>query len=377
MNILLVEPEFPLCRKSKNHSAFLPIGLLKIGSYHRKKGDKVKLICGNVEKKEIGLNPEKILITSLFTYWSSYVEVCVKYYKEMFPKARVEVGGIFASLMPDECKKITGCHRVSPGLYASGKAENIEIDYTLLPEPINYQIIHASRGCFRSCSFCGVWKIEPNIFYKKSIASEIRKNRLIFYDNNLLANPNIENIIDELTDYKYNNRVVYSESQSGLDGRILAKKPYLAKKLKAAHFKNPRIAWDSGISSYNKIENQIGILKEAGYVTGQRCNIYVFMLFNHRRSFEEMLEKLEFCRKWGVLVIDCRYRPLNQLYDNYKSYLKSQKRSEYYIAPKWNDMQVREFRRKVRRQNIAIRLNLPEFRYIDGVEKRYIDTRYK
>lgn len=374
MNILLVEPDFPIQRKSKNHSSFLPIGLLKIGTHHKIKGDKVQLVRGNFGKSALNFKPDRILITSLFTYWSKYVKESVGHYKGMFPKARVEVGGIFASLMPKECKKIKGCDMVSVGLYDRGRAEKIDIDYTLLPEPVDYQIIHASRGCFRSCSFCGVWKIEPNVVYKESVLEEINSNHLVFYDNNLLANPNIEKMLNELAEFRYNNRVIFSECQSGLDGRIIRRKPHLAKKLKMARFMNPRIAWDSAVSNNKSIADQIKILKAAGYTTGRRSDIYVFMLFNHRRSFEELSEKLEFCRKWGVLVIDCRFRPLNQLFDNYNPVAKSQDDSDYYIAPKWSDSQVRKFRRKVRRQNIAIRLNLPGFRYIEGIEKRYIKT---
>ena len=44
--ILLVEPDFPIATKSKNHAHFLPVGLLKIGTYHKQQGDKVKLIRG-------------------------------------------------------------------------------------------------------------------------------------------------------------------------------------------------------------------------------------------------------------------------------------------------------------------------------------------
>ena len=35
--VLLVEPNFPIPGKSRNHSNFLPIGLLKIASYLREK----------------------------------------------------------------------------------------------------------------------------------------------------------------------------------------------------------------------------------------------------------------------------------------------------------------------------------------------------
>ena len=58
MNVLLVEPDFPVAAKSKNHSHFLPVGLLKIGSYHKAKGDKVKLGMDVRDKSalKVGMN---------------------------------------------------------------------------------------------------------------------------------------------------------------------------------------------------------------------------------------------------------------------------------------------------------------------------------
>jgi hypothetical protein len=42
-NILLVEPKFPVPKKSKNHAKFLPVALLKLARYHEKRGDRVEL----------------------------------------------------------------------------------------------------------------------------------------------------------------------------------------------------------------------------------------------------------------------------------------------------------------------------------------------
>jgi len=65
MNVLLVEPEVPIPPKSKNHRDFMPIGLLKLASYHRQRGDRIKLIRGNQDTN--GFKPDQIKITSLFT----------------------------------------------------------------------------------------------------------------------------------------------------------------------------------------------------------------------------------------------------------------------------------------------------------------------
>lgn len=364
MNILLVEPEYPIPAKSKNHCNFLPIGLLKIAAYHRSIGDKVSLHRGNYHGRK---HPDEIKITSLFTYWSKQVWDSVSFYKNAYPSASIQVGGIYASLMPEHAKQ-SGCDDVQVGLYQKGLAEKCNPAYDLVD--VDYQIVHASRGCFRKCNFCGTWKIEPDVTYKKGIRSEIKKKRLVFYDNNLIANPHIKDILAELETFRFSDRSCVScESQSGLDGRLLIQDPEIATLLKKAHFKFPRIAWDGPYNHWPKIKDQIQILKEAGFPD---MDIFVFMIFNHHLSYEEMRSKLDACRRWGVRVIDCRYRPLISTHDGYNSRVKSQAEEEYFIHDGWTDKQVRSFRRGVRRQNIAIMLELPNGRYIEGVERKYI-----
>lgn len=366
MNILLVEPNFPIPAKSKNHSNFLPIGLLKIASYHRYIGDSVRLHRGNYPSENY---PDEIKITSLFTYWSQQVWESVAFYKKLYPSARIQVGGIYASLLPEHAKQ-SGCDEVHSGLYQNGIAESYEPAYDLVE--VDYQIIHASRGCFRHCNFCGTWKIETNISFKRSIRTELKKKRLIFYDNNLLTNPYIKDILSELIEFKFpDNSRVSCESQSGLDGRLLVNDPDIASLLKKSRFKNPRIAWDGPHKQWPRIKEQINILKSARYSSEE---IFIFMIYNHELSYEEMRAKLDACRRWKIRVIDCRYRPLDYTVDGYKPNAKSQGEEEYYIHKGWSDNQVRGFRRAVRRQNIALMLDLPNGRYVEGVEKRYIHT---
>jgi len=353
--ILLIEPNFPISNKSKNHKNFLPIGLLKLASYLRKNKVKIKLKRGIPDSLEDivilnKFNPDEVWITSLFTYWSKYVKEAVDYYKNLFPKVKVTVGGIYASLMPKHCKEYTNCDEVYTGIH--NKAENYYPAYDLVD--VNYQIIHASRGCIRRCKFCGTYKIEPKFISKRSIKNEIKSNKLIFYDNNFLANKYLENILEELTNIKVNNRIVYSECQSGFDGRILT--PELAIKLKKAKFINPRIAWDNSYEEYKDIEIQINYLVDGGY---NPKDIYMFMVYNYNLPFDIMEEKRKKCYEWGVQIADCRFRPLNQTFDNYNPYKTDQNNKDYYIHTNWSDSEVREFRRNVRRQNICIRHGFP------------------
>jgi hypothetical protein len=365
MRVLLVEPAFPIPDKSKNHSHFLPIGLLKIGTWHRQRGDKVRLIRG---LHPAGIRPSHILITSLFTYWSNEVHAAARYYHERYPAADIEVGGVYASLMPDHCQRMLPFAQVRRGLYRGGVAENVRVDFSLLQEDLDYQVIHTTRGCTRHCSFCGTWRIEPEFTFKRSILSEIQKPRLVFYDNNFLANPHIDDILGELSQYRLaRGRRLTCESQSGFDLRLLT--PTRAHLLRDARFQYPRIAWDGPYADWPKVRESVNILKEVGY---GRKDIFVFMVFNHDLPYEEMRSKLDACRRWKVRVIDCRYRPLDQTFDNYVAGPRPQTSADYYIHPAWTDTHVRRFRQAVRHQNIAILLDLPNGRYVQGCEGRKV-----
>ena len=307
----------------------------------------------------MAFKPDEIWITSLFTYWSPYVKETVEFYKDLFPNAKITVGGIYASLRPiEEVKQYTGCDEVFQGVM--GAAESHEPAYDLLEykngSPIDYQILHASRGCIRNCEFCGTWKIEPEYKPKKSIVDEIFPGirKLVFYDNNLLANPHIEDILKELAELKRTHRILWCESQSGFDGRILKEKPHLARMLKKAGFQNPRIAWDWGYKQHESIKKQIDILLDAGYKSNQ---IYVFVIYNWDTVFEEMEQKRIKSFEWKVQIADCRYRPLDQMYDHYKGSTKGQTNKDYYIheSAGWTDALVKQYRRNIREQNICVR----------------------
>jgi hypothetical protein len=49
---------------------------------------------------------------------------------------------------------------------------------------------------------------------------------------------------------------------------------------------------------------------------------------------------------------------LNQTFDNYDP-KKPQTNEDYYIHPKWTDLEVKKFRKNVRRQNICVRMEMP------------------
>lgn len=76
VEVLLVEPDY--------YTRFPPIGLLKLATYHRIKGDGVTLVRG---KKKLEGSPNLIHVTSLFSYSWKPVHEAVKYYKSLYPQA--------------------------------------------------------------------------------------------------------------------------------------------------------------------------------------------------------------------------------------------------------------------------------------------------
>lgn len=376
MRHLLVEPEFPIAAKSSNHKDFLPVGLLKIASYLRAQGDEVRLVRG-LPHNEAGAQsirayaPERLWVTSLFTYWASYVREVVQAYRILLPDAEIFVGGIYASLRPEqEVREYTGCDVVMQGVIE--EAEDFVPAYDLAEalnsHPIDFQIVHASRGCPRECPFCGTWVVEPSFIPRRSIKDLVHKPKLVFYDNNLLLNPFIEDILHELAELKRQGRIVWCESQSGFDGRVLVSNPRLAERIKQAGFRHPRIAWDWGYADHRDVYRQVELLLNAGY---KAKDIYVFMLYNWELPFAEMEQKRVKCWEWQVQISDCRYRPLDQLVDHYKT--RRGIEPDYFICTDagWTDSEVRQFRRNVREQNICVRHGLPL--YSRAMERKQID----
>ncbi|MBD3350454.1 MAG: radical SAM protein [Candidatus Lokiarchaeota archaeon] len=364
--ILLVEPEFPFPNRSRNkanqiHKNFVPIPLLKYSTVYKEKGYDTVLIRGNQQNIPRGGYPKKIIITSLFTYWSEYFWNSVKFYRNKFPNAEIEGGGIYVSLLhkSKDFKEKAKKYQLKSKVGVQKEAEEVLPDYSIID--CDYHVSHIVRGCIRRCSFCGTWKIEPKLTYKDpdKLIEElkaVKKNKVIFYDNNILAHPQIELILEKLIKLKINNKPVTYESQSGYDGRILLQKSKVAKLLKQAHFLFPRIAWDNGIEDYKDIKKQIELLVEGGYSVKE---IQVFMIYNYDIPCEEMLKKIKYCKEWGVQISDCRYRPLDQLHDYYNpgKHKSGQTDKDYYIHKKgnWTDKKIRAFRKQVRYHNIGIR----------------------
>ncbi|MFX1295502.1 MAG: hypothetical protein ACFFD2_11725 [Promethearchaeota archaeon] len=314
--ILLVEPAY--------RNPYPPLGLMKISTWHKKKGDNVLLIKDTPHNVNLDLFEENlkyyrkfkdyydiIYITSLFTYQAQYTIESIRYYKTRFPEARIRVGGIMATLLPEYIKKKTG---IKPHVGLLRGAENCPPDYSWFPN-LTYSISFTTRGCPRRCPFCAVRQHEPKFIVKENWTEdiEITKPGIIFWDNNWLASPNFERDIKKLIKFQKIG-ITQIDFNQGLDCRLLDEnKVRLLSKIK---IKPLRLAFDNS-SEDGYIQNAIEFAQKYGFK-----DIRVYVLYNSEDNHdtqEYFYYRINELNKLGALIYPMRYRPLNNVNGQYVS----------------------------------------------------------
>ena len=231
MHVLLVEPDY--------YTRYPPLGLLKLSSYHRSRGDSTELVRGKKYPSQV---PDRIFVTSLFSWaWQPVWEV-IRYYKTQFPNVELSLGGIYASLLPDHARR-SGADHIHVGI--NREAEDFIPDYSLVPN-WDASILFASRGCIRKCGFCSVPKIEGRLEMKESIKSLLYPGhkKVILFDNDILGAPNWRDIFDELIEIG-----LPVDFNQGLDARLVTDE--VAERLSKLKMHAIRLAFDySGIKKF-------------------------------------------------------------------------------------------------------------------------------
>lgn len=226
--------------------------MMRVSSYHKKKGDEVEIY-----------NPfntyDKVYAFSLFRFT---------------PKHYVTQDMICGGTGFDIHKKLP------PEIEAE------DYDWSLYPD-CDFSVIWFSTGCTRKCPFCVVPQkegeinsVEPKNLNPKGLYIKIQ-------DNNFFANPKWKEAIAWL---KATNQKV--EFAGGVDARTLDKEKCEAM-LSLKHEKQIKLAWD------NPRENLLPKLKEiVQYVKPSK--LMCFVLIGYWSSQEEDLMRVEALRGLGI-----------------------------------------------------------------------------
>ncbi len=175
---------------------------------------------------------DRVYITTLFTfYWKITIET-IEFAKYLVKDlSELKVGGVMASLLPNEIKSATGIQPFEGLLDRTSILDpdndliidNLPLDYSILDE-IEYEyptqnayFTFMTKGCKRKCSFCAVPKIEPTYIPKidtitkfnaiKELCGE--QQNLLLMDNNVLASPKFPEIIQEIKDIGFYKGATY------------------------------------------------------------------------------------------------------------------------------------------------------------------------
>ena len=177
---------------------------------------------------------DRVGVTTLFTfYWDITIETINFAKKLVKDPQNLMVGGVLASIQPEEIEKATGIKPHigilnTPGQLDPGDTQiidELELDYSILDEiEYEYPMTNAyygymTRGCIRKCRFCAVPTLEPN--YIPYIPLKIRidkvnclygeKKDLLLMDNNVLASANFNEIIQDIIDSGFGRNQYFVE----------------------------------------------------------------------------------------------------------------------------------------------------------------------
>lgn len=230
-NVLLIEPNYK-CKQP-------PLGLMKISYFHKNvMHDFVRFTKGELPKALADMKWDHIYVTTLFTFeWKVTVEA-IEYAKTLVDSLdQITVGGIAATMLPEQIFEETGIHPICGLLNEPGKLglhgdeciDEIVPDYSML-EDVDYvypfndaYFLSATKGCGNKCGFCAVQTLEPTfvpyIGIKDRIAAIDRdfgpKKDLILMDNNVLRSPRFNDIIDDIIAAGFGKGATYVNPKTG------------------------------------------------------------------------------------------------------------------------------------------------------------------
>ena len=222
-NILLVEPNYPI--------RYPNLALMKISAKHKKLGDNVRYVKG--EHYFLEKIPHIIYISTMFTYYANETINCINFYKHNFRDAKIEVGGIFATLMPDYIIKKTN---IVPKLGCFNDLDETIPDYSLIIDMIKFSsyvkkwedfsiLAKKNNLLIAPLFYIGKWEGEDfyyelankpkaeGVIIRPRYEDRIKRQRLIIKFTNKLFKEKTKDEVDELKN-KVNDYMINSFKDS-------------------------------------------------------------------------------------------------------------------------------------------------------------------
>lgn len=359
-NILLTEADY----KDK----YPPLGLMKISTFHKLRGDNVIYSREKIEKARDFFSV--IYISTRFSFHWKKTSELIRFYQANYD-AEILIGGIHSSIHPEMYEREFGIiphvgslrgeieqilNKVKKDInlvniyddIATNGIDSLPPDYSLFDD-VEYSfstilkdnyLLRATKGCKRNCGFCSVKKIYRDYNEKLPIIPVVnyindnfgKKRNILFYDDNTLMSDRIDEITTELVELGFgkgsllNGKKRYCDFNQGLDLRLCNDDAF--NMLRSISVKPIRFAFDD-INIKDIFIRKIHQVTDLG-----ESNISIYVLYNYLDCPNDFYERLKISIELNE-SLGCR------IYSFPMKYIPTDGIDRTYIGKNWSKRMIR------------------------------------
>jgi radical SAM superfamily enzyme YgiQ (UPF0313 family) len=234
--------------------------------------------------------PDEVYVSSIFTWSWETTHRSIELIKQRFPKARVELGGVYPSLCPEKARE-SGADEIAKNPVP--ELELAWLDTGLLNQMpfVDGVVLKTSSGCPNQCSYCAVHILEGNKFaYRDTedilaeldhIEDTMYTNQLFFWESNLLLKPD-RHILRILENIESRSRQYVLHAPEGFQPDLVSEE--LAYRMKATGFRDIRLTLET--TNPKRLRE---IRRPAGISDVERAAEYLFQAGFHRDDLYTVL----------------------------------------------------------------------------------------
>ena len=303
----------------------------------KRKYSRYGILTESFERRVAATHPEIVLITSGMTYWYPGVVEAVRTVRKLHPGVPLVVGGVYATLLPEHCKRVAEPDHVVCGepwdaLKVILSTYNLPVPKvepgarTLLKKDVwrGAGALRLNRGCPLHCDYCASPLLEPefrpgdvdeSLVAIREVAQRCDISTFAFYDDALLFEkeatfiPFLEKIIEgDLNLAFYLPNAVHLGMLDFKTATLMVK----------AGFKEVRLGYESASVSFHEhhdakvgvgdLEEAVRMLRDAGF-DGNQITAYILAGLPGQRA-QEIEITVRHAASIGIRASIAEYSPV-------------------------------------------------------------------